>query len=77
MKTAAENYLFDSEDKIGTARDYLIVASRMLERVEGLSYSDVGALSRLVDTILHEVKSLEADMMAACMEYRVETGLSM
>jgi len=77
MKTAAENYLFDSEDKIGTARDYLIVVSGMLERVEGLSYSEVGALSRLVDTILHEVKSLEADMMAACMEYRRETGPSM
>jgi hypothetical protein len=65
MKTAAENFLFDAEEKIAAARDYLIAVTTALGSLKSMSPAETGAMHRMADTALDEIKSLERDFFLA------------
>lgn len=61
MTTAAETYLFDSEDKIATVRDLIITVRAALAGKTTLEADEVAALFRVTDTALDHIKDIEAD----------------
>ncbi|WP_162783408.1 hypothetical protein [Devosia naphthalenivorans] len=65
MTTPAEDFLFESENEICAARDYLIAICAALTGMKEMDQTQTAAIFRMADNALGAVKKMETNFTEA------------